>query len=386
MNPRDYARYVILTLSLGVVLTGLLTWLVDPYAVLHDSTWPGFNRYKTDLDRRADLFKAHLVDTRHPEIVILGNSRAEVGFSANHPAFGNARVVNFSLTRASFPEIYRFYQYAVLHAPVRQVVTSIDIQSLRETDVRASLQDAGIGRDFSSWHARWQLLKIHLSYDALEDAVLTIIHQAEPARAALHGEDLGGRNEEYMSEEVRRGGGSRRLSHAYIDLEEIPQDISSAKARVSRNLELMRKMGTDACRRGIALKFVSPPIHTEILRAWERSYGDDFLPWLLKETVRAVDSAANDCPAPRPEIWSALDYTPVTTEPLPSPSAGRQLMRNYWEVIHFRQEVGNAVLNDMFRIPNTSVTHATRLSLDSIDAYLATLSAKRSVFRGHRVQ
>lgn len=84
------ARYlwtwVVLTLTLlGAVAA--VNLIVDPYGLFRIVDVPGFNRIKSQAGERAAVFKRAGVARIQPTTVILGNSRAEIGFDPDSPAW-----------------------------------------------------------------------------------------------------------------------------------------------------------------------------------------------------------------------------------------------------------------------------------------------------------
>jgi hypothetical protein len=48
-----------------------------------------------------------------------------------------------------------------------------------------------------------------------------------------------------------------------------------------------------------------------------------------------------------PEVWDFCGFNPITTEPFPQPGETENRMRYYWEISHFRREVGDLMLGTM---------------------------------------
>ena len=61
--------------------------LVDPYDLFRVVDLEGFNRIKSQAGQRAVMFKRKNVERIRPNALILGNSRAEIGFDPDSPAW-----------------------------------------------------------------------------------------------------------------------------------------------------------------------------------------------------------------------------------------------------------------------------------------------------------
>jgi len=392
MGPRRYAFLLLATVALALAAAGAAVALVDPYAVLHGRVWPGFNAAKPAIDRRAELWKAELLAREQPQLAILGNSRAEVGFDAGHRAFAGLRVVNAALTRASFAEIELLFREALHSGTPQRFIIAIDLKSLTDTEVRPGMAQAGIGEDIGqgigSLHRAWNLLKVHLSLDALADAAGTVRRQSPADPPSLLLGDHGNRSDAYMAHLIAAGGGSGAFSRGYLRDDEPLKTVAVAQAAFDANLQRLRRMAAAACDRHIRIDFILPPVHAEMLEFWHRKYGDAFLPGSVRQTVAALAEAARACPDSRFALWTAMAYTPVTTEPIPGPQAGVVAMTNYWEVVHFRRAVGDAVLEAVFGAgaagPSSSATPVVRLDAGTVEPYLAALAEGRAVWRAGR--
>ena len=403
MGPRRYVLLLLATVALALAAAGSAVVLVDPYAVLHSRIRPGFNAAKPAIDRRAELWKADLLAREQPQLAILGNSRAEVGFDAGHPAFAGLRVVNAALTRASFAEIELLFRQALHSAAPQRFVIAIDLKSLTDTAVRPGMAQARIGEDIGedigkglgSLHRAWNLLKVHLSLDALADAAGTVRRQTPADPPSLLLGEHGNRSDAYMAHLIAAGGGSGAFSRGYLRDDEPLKTAAVAQLALDANLQRLRRMAAAACARHIRIDFILPPVHAEMLEFWHRKYGDAFLPGSVRQATAALAEAAGACPGGRFALWTAMAYTPVTTEPIPGPQAGAAAMANYWEVVHFRRAVGDAVLEAVFgngvaaagpsAVPAAaSATPVVRLDRLTVEPYLAALAEARAAWRAGR--
>ena len=80
MNPREYlwAWFWWTVLLLGTVVA--INIIIDPYGLFRVVDVPGVNRLKSQASERGSLFKHVSLERMHPRGLILGNSRAEIGF------------------------------------------------------------------------------------------------------------------------------------------------------------------------------------------------------------------------------------------------------------------------------------------------------------------
>ena len=99
-TSRDYQRFLLALcacLALGVLASIALVVIVDPYGLYGVVDRPGFNAVKPGLSRyQVQIKQAHAVRL-HPRVIILGNSRAEIGLDPAAPAFAAAHGAVYNL-------------------------------------------------------------------------------------------------------------------------------------------------------------------------------------------------------------------------------------------------------------------------------------------------
>jgi hypothetical protein len=124
--------------SLNRVLTGvcllvlavsIFNVLVDPYAVFDVPRRAGFNEFKPFAGDRGRVGKLHQVARAAPHGLIVGNSRAEMGLSPEHPCWPSAArpVFNIALPGLSVYQQVRYAQHAQAAAPARALLMAVDL-------------------------------------------------------------------------------------------------------------------------------------------------------------------------------------------------------------------------------------------------------------------
>lgn len=101
--------------------------------------------------------------------------------------------------------------------------------------------------------------------------------------------------------------------------------------------------------------------------SWIEGAKRDLVYLLAEDTARHPDEA----PIP---LWDFSGYSTVTTEPLPAPGS-RDEMKYYWDSSHFKEIVGDYVLDRLFEISNphrpVPGDFGVRLTVDTIESALA---------------
>jgi hypothetical protein len=87
VSATRYLRSLLLATLALLGVAALFNLLVDPYGLFRVISLEGFNRIKSQAGQRAETFKRHGAERMRPNALILGNSRAEVGFDPQSPAW-----------------------------------------------------------------------------------------------------------------------------------------------------------------------------------------------------------------------------------------------------------------------------------------------------------
>ena len=114
-------------------------------------------------------------------------------------------------------------------------------------------------------------------------------------------------------------------------------------------LDDFRKIVRFARQKKIDLRLFISPVHTRMLE-FEKFIGL----WPYYESrkrnlvaILAVDAATH--PGSRPfHLWDFSGYNEVTTEPFPEPERKVVRMNFFWELFHYRKEVGDMILDRIF--------------------------------------
>jgi hypothetical protein len=134
--PTPATRYLWTWVVSTVALMGLVAtsnFVVDPYGLFRIVEVPGFNRIKTQAGERTKLFKRAGVARMQPASLILGNSRAEIGFDPDSSAWPEqARpVFNLALPGAAIEAVAAEFDDTLRVTSPRLVVVGLDFLDFR---------------------------------------------------------------------------------------------------------------------------------------------------------------------------------------------------------------------------------------------------------------
>jgi hypothetical protein len=344
------------------VSIGLFNAAVDPYGIVNWIVRSGFNSAKPAQQQRIKLVKAADIRRVRPRAIVLGTSRSHIGLRMSHPGWKASPRYNAAFDGATLEESYAYLQHAEAIAPLQQVVLGIDTWQLEEnpTNVRPDFDSTLLARPQEPWtklRMRVSDLRLLLSVDTLTESLVTIHAQnsVEPNWFAADGQRLGPKFFRRPGEDYEAKG--PRAYFLAVDRQEIGfklppaqtgySSVSASIPEAVNSFEFLRRI-VGFCRENrIDLRIFITPAHAhqiEIAHAmgeWDRiEKGKRDLVALL-----ARDAGAHGMPSA--PLWDFSGDSSVTDEPLP-PAQDRREMRYYWDSSHFKEEVGDWVLDRLF--------------------------------------
>lgn len=388
-----YLRCWLLVVT-GFAGTGAaVNYVVDPYGIYRVVDMHGLNHIKPRAGQRAERAKTHAIELIRPASLILGNSRAEVGFDPEHPGWPQETkpTYNFAVPGTGALPALRNLRYAISVSRPRLVVIGVEFFDFRldaNTPPAAMLKRyahematpvQSAGRRLEDYAGTL------FSLDALLDSARTLAVQKDPH--AIHLSELGfNPNRQYVRYGSTFGYHSlfrqRNLGNAKSYVRG-PKDIFLAGTRDSPDFEMVREW-IAACREAdIRLHLVIYPYHAQLLETLRLAgLWNAFEDWKRKlAEIREEDAKAHAGAAPYP-LWDFSGYNPLTSETVPPAGDTRSTMKWYWEAGHFKQELGDLVLDRVLghRDPQRPLPEyfGIPLSAQNIEAHLARIRSDQA--------
>jgi len=329
--------------------------------VTHWLSRPGFNAYKPALQTRLRLVKAIQVRRLAPTEIVLGTSRSHVALRMTHPGWPPGVRYNLAFDGATPQEMLAYLRHAQAVRPLKLVLLGLDTWEITggpspaRPDFDPSVLETP-GRPLTAWRADLAELRILLSLDTLGAAFRTLRSQDQAGTDwfASDGQRLGpvffhrpGEDFETM--------GPRRYFLA-VDRQEIgfrlPEPtpppsagpMRKANAQPDDSFDDIRKI-VQFCRANhIDLRIFITPAHVHQLELSALMGDWDAIERGKRLLVALLASDAASAHAPQFPLWDFAGYSSVTTENLP-PEATPREMRFYWDSSHFKEGVGDWVLD-----------------------------------------
>jgi len=368
MSTKGFSlAFIALTLAILAVV-GLFNRIVDPYWYFREVEIVGFNHVKPHAVGNERLVKPALVNKLSPDVVILGNSVAEIGLPPTHRGVTNGGALsayNLALPGASWTEVYCLAMFVMRQTAVKRLIIGTAGEILGDV-TEACPTDASLGRpDYA---------KLLFSRTAITASRETLQRQNSPevmTREGLwyfHRFDNYAKSDEEMIEVIRKHscqivpGREIKFDPAHLSKEPV-------SAREGANLrELIRLAQT----RGIELVFLFYPTHvlmSETHRACQGAESQWNAIW------RVVSIAEQEGAGSQVQVWDFSSYVPLNAEPLFGAKPKRD--RLWQEMLHFNEKVGSAAMDAIYL---GDAGYGDRVTVSNFDDLVVRREAERNQF------
>jgi hypothetical protein len=346
-NFQRYLRSLTATVVLALAAVAMFNWWVDPYRLF--SQTPRSQLTSMKARPGSDLAGVKLLNAIafRPDVLILGNSRADVGFDPQHPALQalGSRVYNLAVPGQGIGGALANFTTLLKSADVRAILVGVDF-----LDFAVNAHPSDAYREPEASDVRIQLgqkrLRALFTFAGTTDSIRTLLaaHERFPETIRADGfnpmldyiavaEKTGPRAMfEQRFEETRK-----RLMQARLGLYPAGQADSAEMASLRQLLSL-------AADRKVRVVLVTYPYHADYLMLFRQvGIWDDFEQWKREIVAVAADSSIGNPDAPASVIWDFAALSEFTTQPVPSDSTPGAA-RWYWEGGHFKKELGDILL------------------------------------------
>ena len=377
MNPpaaaglKRYFRAMGLT-ALAVLTTVVtLNYVVDPY-LIHQWDTPPIQRLSPAQQKIVPWGKTYAAYRYRPEVVYLGSSRTEIGLPPDSPLFAGKRVFNLAIAGASFGDAINMLRHtSVLHRP-EIVVWGLDYGwQFREKNGNSDFSPALVATG-PSYPLRRTLLNIRrsISLAMAGDAVQILSGDSDqicPSLLATYGQKPS-QCMEYIMRDA--GGTAKAFEHVLKKTSPLgrPPDVPAT-------IKLLDQVTDDYCRQGTVFRFYLQPVHALAELSYWATRRQEVDDWKRSLTTIIDARRRQGCDI---RLVDFSGFNRITTEEIPQ-ATGRGDMQYYWEQSHYRSEIGQAILERLFREGQQDERDdfGVELSGATIEQHLREFSTKR---------
>ena len=317
---------------------------------------------------REPTIKPYRVSDLRPDSVILGTSRAGVGYDEKHPYFSDKVVYNFSMAGASMYMVYRTFQHALAQGNLQGVLLDLSLVSFNEYhdlvdsssknpgiavfDGEIAVHEDGSQKWFSALHRLTHISRFLLSYSATKDSLATLKKQGEHdgwslgGRGGWGGSTLRADQSQYQRFMQLQG----RILRGFLTetSSERKFSIYARDGSDGKSFHYLERLLVEAQSNGIDVALVISPSHAFFYEAldyldYEKMYRD----W-KRRIVNINDDVAKRLGNNPYTVWDYAFYSDLTTEPLPQRSDIGARMTWYFDPVHFKHATGDTVLDQVY--------------------------------------
>ncbi|GHF99274.1 hypothetical protein [Thalassotalea marina] len=370
-----YIKLFTLYVFLILASIGLFNWFIDPFAMYWSPQIEGVNQKKPQASNRIRVTKPFRLTQVQPQVLIMGNSRTELGLSPEHEVFADKKVYNLSIAGATLHYQIDHILYAIQEVnQLETIILGIDFFDFlvsKETGHHSENQRQYQHRlaPFANWQSQKkygvEILSLIYSLDALSSSATTLMSQ----QLVTDNITNLGFNDAQSYVRIMKNEGKIPLfaqKLAFIDnkLQEKSWQLRiNNKDHYSPKFDKLKELIVAAKNNGIELKlFINPYHYSYLHKISDNGYFDLYLKWKEMLTV-----FVNDNQNELLQITDFSGFNEFTLEP-ENFEAPFNNMKWFWEPAHYNRELGDVILNTIYT--NSTDSFGKPLTTDTIDKLL----------------
>ncbi|MEQ9553735.1 MAG: hypothetical protein RIM23_29445 [Coleofasciculus sp. G3-WIS-01] len=345
---------------LGVVLFNLA---INPYGAIAMPKIAGFNQVKPEQRNHVRRFKAIEITRQKPTIILLGSSRTEVGLNPNHVAIPTpSSTYNLGISGANMYEVFRYFQHALKNQPdLTHVILGIDFFMFNQQ--RENQIDFDETRLEKQQITLSDFLDVTFSLDALSTSYTTFLANRSDSSATPYYAN-GMRNPDFFIQhdlpEQSIVKGFKFSLNKYLHDPSLYQDYTLSRHQLNYLKQLIHLCQENQITIQI---FISPSHATQWEAIRKAGLWSVFEDW-KREVVKITP------------VWDFSGYNRITTEPI------SERMINYFDNSHYRQNVGDLVLNRLLQYSSDIVPKdfGVLITPETIESHLHNIRSHRETW------
>ncbi|WP_417317446.1 hypothetical protein [Emcibacter sp.] len=374
MSMKKFFLFWLAFVLLFLAAAATLTYVTDPYLMYGHAPKEGFNAVKPEAgphSRQARLHVAHRTDM---DVLIVGNSRVEMGIDPDHELFRarGQKAFNLGLPGSSIGMQYGYALDIVRDKKIQTVLIGVDFLDFlvapddRPRDWPPAPEDYDKRKKYhwdGTKNPDYGLQKVRdlamplISLSGVLDSVSTLMGQK------THGSTL---TPDGFNPGNDMAWNTRKEGVMTLYKQKNPQLVKSFTRKKwqafykaghwSNELALLDRFVTELRARDIEVHIFINPYHIQYLQVIERAgLWGEFEKWKMAlTTFEDYGDGVN--------IVDFSRITPYHTEPVLN--AGKTPLNWFWEPAHYRRELGDLMVRRL--LGDCSVAFGQTLTLDSL--------------------
>lgn len=384
-SPSEFGRFLAWSGALtvtGVAACAALVLTADPYRLYRIVERPGFNQHKPQPERYQKEIKLAGARAVRADLLIVGNSRAEIGFDPDNPALTATGLAPYNLALAGT-------RIQVARAQLEQLAS--EGQRARHLIVGAEFLDFPIDAAAPPppvppaappamlAQLAWRFDTL-FSLDSVADSLATLGMQNAAERPRMTAR---GFNPLLEYRQLARNEGyhalfQQRAADYAKRFRKLPRALLAKDTRSSKEFDQMRAVIAKGAADGARVDIVIYPYHAQIMALLESAgMAPLFDQWktLLAAQVESLRAAH---PGAQITLWDFSGYASYQCEPIPAKGDRASQTKWYWEAGHFKAALGDIMLARMLGAPAAEPAFGVPLTTATLDANRARIAAERA--------
>lgn len=367
--PKQHTNYCyalgLLVCCFYIVVASLNAY-IDPrgFFMLSDDIGQRYFVSPTRLEKSIRLYNEPY------DVIAIGSSRVEVGIDPASKLFSKKSVYNLGLSATNMYELHRVIDYTLEHQNPKIILIGLDF--LMFTSQRELHRDFDSSLFSRQTHYIPVIVEYLTSLEVLKESALSILYQYESRPGTISAR---GFLDKSGSKVNHRDLFDKILSQNFFIKNDTYAGYVYSKEREQLLAEVMDKI----VRRGISLKIFISPIHARQEEAIAiAGLYDVYEQWKIAmvDIVRKLNDAANGSV----RMCDFSGYTSVTTEQIPVDA--NTSMEWYWESSHYKKELGERIISDLFTDGPPSLPQANcALTPENINKHLHKVRMRQAEYR-----
>jgi hypothetical protein len=342
-------------------------WFIDPFGMYWSPVLENINKTKPESGKRSRITKAYQTDNLAPQVLIVGNSRVEMGLDPTSKFFSNKLVYNQGIPGAG---VGMQIDYAIntisTNNNIEHIIIGVDYidfliseQKIVTDSLHSKKEQSNYSFRLSSHDnvvERAQFLRLKeklgliFSLDALSASIVTIAQQSSlTSSISFLGFNNASSYVNIMNTEGIKPLFTQKLlevktklqKHAWKVLTQESFPYSPIFAHLGRLIDA-------ATNKNIKITFFINPYHSSYLHTLtENKHWNNFVLW--KTTLV---SYLNEKQGVESTLWDFSGFNNMINEAVPLTTPKKQ-MKWFWEPAHYKKELGERLLARLLNQDNT---------------------------------
>ncbi|MFQ3248881.1 MAG: hypothetical protein ACI9O6_000685 [Glaciecola sp.] len=330
-TPKRFIFFFGLCSVLFILFVGMINYLVNPFLMFQQSAANDIFTYKPEAATRVRTFKKYQADSQDYDVLIVGNSRVEMGLDPESPYFENQNVYNVGVPGLSVPAQIAYANNVIESNNIETVYIGVDFVDFISQE-RPNFRDFKFVPDKKN-----DYLSATFSLDALNASLMTIFNQKKYSSTRTfkgfnpandYTPILKSEGQEVLTSQ-KLGSLAKQIEGKRFYQQEMNESEQSPVNILEKNVTKWKKSG-----KAIVI-FINPYQDLYYDALAKSGLSDDFKTWrsIVKNIATNTDSTFYDF------TNLGMSHSNLLN--------GEEELAYFWEPAHYKKELGEKMLKVM---------------------------------------